>query len=53
VLVDRVDAEGRLHGYGADYTAYAVHAHGGAGAGDLVDVVLEAPGELAAVGRML
>ena len=53
VLVERVDAEGRLHGYGADYTAYTVHAHGGARAGDLVEVVLEAPGELAAVGRML
>ena len=53
VLVERVDAEGRLHGYGADYTAYAVRAHAGIGAGDLVEVVLEAPGELAAVGRVL
>jgi tRNA A37 methylthiotransferase MiaB len=53
VLVERVDAQGRLHGYGADYTAYAVHAHAGVGAGDLVEVVLEAPGELAAVGRVL
>ncbi len=53
VLVERVDAEGRLHGYGADYTAYAVRAHAGVGAGDLVEVVLEAPGELAAVGRVL
>jgi threonylcarbamoyladenosine tRNA methylthiotransferase MtaB len=53
VLVERVDAQGRLHGYGADYTAYAVHAHAGVAAGDLVEVVLEAPGELAAVGRVL
>ena len=53
VLVERVDAEGGLHGYGADYTAYAVRAHAGVGAGDLVEVVLEAPGELAAVGRVL
>ncbi|HEY3615092.1 MAG TPA: MiaB/RimO family radical SAM methylthiotransferase [Gaiellales bacterium] len=53
VLVERVDADGGLHGYGADYTAYAVRAHAGVGAGDLVEVVLEAPGELAAVGRVL
>jgi tRNA A37 methylthiotransferase MiaB len=53
VLVERVDAEGRLHGYGADYTAYAVRAHVGVEAGDLVEVVLEEPGELAAVGRVL
>jgi threonylcarbamoyladenosine tRNA methylthiotransferase MtaB len=53
VLVERVDAQGRLHGYGADYTAYAVRAHAGVRAGDLVEVVLEAPGELAAVGRVL
>jgi threonylcarbamoyladenosine tRNA methylthiotransferase MtaB len=53
VLIERVDAQGRLHGYGADYTAYAVRAHAGIGAGDLVEVVLEAPGELAAVGRVL
>ena len=53
VLVERVDAEGRLHGYGADYTAYELRAHAGAGAGDLVEVVLEAPGERAAQGRVL
>jgi threonylcarbamoyladenosine tRNA methylthiotransferase MtaB len=53
VLVERVDAEGRLHGYGADYTAYTVRAHAGVEAGDLVEVVLEEPGELAAVGRVL
>ncbi len=53
VLVERVDAQGRLHGYGADYTPYAVRPHAGVGAGDLVEVVLEEPGELAAVGRVL
>ena len=40
----------RLHGYGADYTAYELRAHAGAGVGDLVEVVLEAPGERAARG---
>jgi threonylcarbamoyladenosine tRNA methylthiotransferase MtaB len=53
VLVERVDADGRLHGYGADYTAYEVRAHAGAGVGDLVEVVQEAPGERAAQGRVL
>ena len=53
VLVERVDAGGRLHGYGADYTAYELRAHAGAGVGDLVEVVLEAPGERAALGRVL
>jgi len=53
VLVERVDARGRLHGYGADYTAYELRAHTGAGVGDLVEVVLEAPGERAALGRVL
>ena len=53
VLVERVDADGRLHGYGADYTAYELRAHAGAGVGDLVEVVLEAPGERAAQGRVL
>jgi threonylcarbamoyladenosine tRNA methylthiotransferase MtaB len=53
VLVERVDAAGRLHGYGADYTAYELRAHAGAGVGDLVEVVLEAPGERAALGRVL
>jgi threonylcarbamoyladenosine tRNA methylthiotransferase MtaB len=53
VLIERVDADGRMHGYGADYTAYEVRAHVGARVGDLVEVVLEAPGERAAVGRVL
>jgi threonylcarbamoyladenosine tRNA methylthiotransferase MtaB len=53
VLVERVDADGRLHGYGADYTAYELRAHAGAEVGDLVEVVLEAPGERAAQGRVL
>jgi threonylcarbamoyladenosine tRNA methylthiotransferase MtaB len=53
VLVERVDTGGRLHGYGADYTAYELRAHAGAGVGDLVEVVLEAPGERAALGRVL
>ena len=53
VLVERVDAAGRLHGYGADYTAYELRAHAGPGVGDLVEVVLEAPGERAALGRVL
>ena len=53
VLVERVDADGRLHGYGADYTAYELRAHAGAGVGDLVEVVLEAPGERVAQGRVL
>jgi threonylcarbamoyladenosine tRNA methylthiotransferase MtaB len=53
VLVERVDTAGRLHGYGADYTAYELRAHAGAGVGDLVEVVLEAPGERAALGRVL
>jgi threonylcarbamoyladenosine tRNA methylthiotransferase MtaB len=53
VLIERVDADGRLHGYGADYTAYELCAHPGAGIGDLVEVVLEAPGERAAWGRVL
>jgi tRNA A37 methylthiotransferase MiaB len=53
VLVERVDAQGGLHGYGADYTPYAVQAHAGVRTGDLVEVVLEAPGELAAVGRVM
>jgi threonylcarbamoyladenosine tRNA methylthiotransferase MtaB len=53
VLIERVDARGRLHGYGEDYTAYELRAHAGAGAGDLVEVVLEAPGERAALGRVL
>ena len=52
VLIERVDADGRLHGYGADYTAYELRAHAGAGVGDLVEVVLEAPGERAALGRV-
>jgi threonylcarbamoyladenosine tRNA methylthiotransferase MtaB len=52
VLIERVSADGCLHGYGADYTAYEVRAHAGAGIGDLVEVVLEAPGERAAVGRV-
>ena len=42
-----------LHGYGADYTAYELRAHAGAGVGDLVEVVLEAPGERVAEGRVL
>jgi threonylcarbamoyladenosine tRNA methylthiotransferase MtaB len=53
VLVERVDADGRLHGYGADYTAYELRSHAGAGVGDLVEVVLESPGERAAQGRVL
>ena len=53
VLIERVDADGRLHGYGADYTAYELRAHAGAGIGDLVEVVLEDPGERAALGRVL
>jgi threonylcarbamoyladenosine tRNA methylthiotransferase MtaB len=53
VLIERVDDDGRLHGYGADYTAYELRPHAGAGAGDLVEVVLEAPGERAALGRVL
>jgi threonylcarbamoyladenosine tRNA methylthiotransferase MtaB len=53
VLIERVDADGRLHGYGADYTAYELRAHAGARVGDLVEVVLEAPGERAALGRVL
>jgi threonylcarbamoyladenosine tRNA methylthiotransferase MtaB len=53
VLVERVDAAGRLHGYGADYTAYELRPHAGVEAGDLVEVVLEAPGERAALGRVL
>jgi threonylcarbamoyladenosine tRNA methylthiotransferase MtaB len=52
VLIERVGADGRLHGYGADYTAYELRAHAGAGVGDLVEVVLEAPGERAALGRV-
>jgi threonylcarbamoyladenosine tRNA methylthiotransferase MtaB len=52
VLIERVAADGRLHGYGADYTAYELHAHAGAGVGDLVEVVLEAAGERAALGRV-
>ena len=52
VLVERVDADGRLHGYGADYTAYELRAQRGAGVGDLVEVVLEAAGERAALGRV-
>ena len=53
VLVERVDADGRLGGYGADYTPYELRAHAGTGVGDLVEVVLEAPGERAALGRVL
>jgi threonylcarbamoyladenosine tRNA methylthiotransferase MtaB len=52
VLVERVGADGRLHGYGADYTAYELRAHAGVGVGDLVEVVLEAPGQRAAWGRV-
>jgi threonylcarbamoyladenosine tRNA methylthiotransferase MtaB len=52
VLIERVGADGRLHGYGADYTAYELRAHAGAGVGDLVEVVLEAAGERAALGRV-
>jgi len=52
VLIERVGPDGRLHGYGADYTAYELRAHAGARVGDLVEVVLEAPGERAAVGRV-
>ena len=51
VLVERVSADGRLHGYGADYTAYELRAQRGAGVGDLVEVVLEAAGERAALGE--
>jgi tRNA A37 methylthiotransferase MiaB len=53
VLVERVDERGRLHGYGADYTAYELRAHPGVGPGDLVEVVLEEPGDRAALGRVL
>jgi threonylcarbamoyladenosine tRNA methylthiotransferase MtaB len=53
VLVERVGADGRLGGYGADYTPYELRAHAGTGVGDLVEVVLEAPGERAALGRVL
>jgi tRNA A37 methylthiotransferase MiaB len=53
VLVERVDTGGCLHGYGADYTAYELRAHAGVGVGDLVEVVLEAPGERAALGGVL
>jgi len=52
VLIERVGPDGQLHGYGADYTAYELRAHAGAGVGDLVEVVLEAAGERAAVGRV-
>jgi threonylcarbamoyladenosine tRNA methylthiotransferase MtaB len=52
VLIERVDADGRLHGYGADYTAYELRAHAGTGVGDLVEVVLEAPGARVALGRL-
>ena len=52
VLIERVGPAGRLHGYGADYTAYELRAHAGAGVGDLVEVVLEAPGERVALGRV-
>jgi threonylcarbamoyladenosine tRNA methylthiotransferase MtaB len=52
VLIERVGPDGRLHGYGADYTAYELRAHAGAGVGDLVEVVLETPGERVAVGRV-
>jgi len=52
VLIERVGHDGRLHGYGADYTAYEVRAYPGAGVGDLVEVVLEAAGERAALGRV-
>jgi threonylcarbamoyladenosine tRNA methylthiotransferase MtaB len=53
VLIERMDAGGRLHGYGADYTAYVLWPHPGAGVGDLVEVELEAAGERAALGRVL
>jgi threonylcarbamoyladenosine tRNA methylthiotransferase MtaB len=53
VLIERVGADGRLHGYGADYTAFELRPHAGAGVGDLVEVVLEAAGERAALGRVL
>jgi threonylcarbamoyladenosine tRNA methylthiotransferase MtaB len=52
VLIERVGTDGRLHGYGADYTAYELGAHPGARVGDLVEVVLEAAGERAALGRV-
>ena len=52
VLIERVSADGCLHGYGADYTAYELRASAGAGVGDLVEVVLEAAGERAALGRI-
>jgi threonylcarbamoyladenosine tRNA methylthiotransferase MtaB len=52
VLIERVGPDGRLHGYGADYTAYELGAHAGARVGDLVEVVLEAAGERAALGRV-
>jgi hypothetical protein len=52
VLIERVGPDGRLHGYGADYTAYELGAHPGARVGDLVEVVLEAAGERAALGRV-
>ena len=53
VLIERVDAGGRLHGYGADYTAFELRPCAGAGVGDLVEVELEAAGERAALGRVL
>jgi threonylcarbamoyladenosine tRNA methylthiotransferase MtaB len=52
VLVERVAGDGRLHGYGADYTAYELRPRSGVGIGDLVDVVMEAPGERVALGRV-
>ena len=42
---------GRLHGYGADYTAYELRAHAGAAVGDLVEVVLEAAGRAGCTGE--
>jgi threonylcarbamoyladenosine tRNA methylthiotransferase MtaB len=52
VLIERRDASGRLHGYGRDYTAYALEP-AGAAVGDVVEVIGTAAGDAAVQGRIV
>jgi hypothetical protein len=52
VLVERRDAAGRLHGYGADYTPYVLAADERVAIGSIVDAVGETAGETAIAGRI-
>jgi threonylcarbamoyladenosine tRNA methylthiotransferase MtaB len=52
VLVERRDARGRLHGYGADYTAFRLAPAAHVPVGAVVDVIGERADESAVIGRI-